>query len=385
MEKIYYFDNAATTFPKPNEVYDFMDKFYRENGVSVGRGQYSLAAKANFLVNETRDLILNFFNCPNKKVIFTSGATEAINICLQGINFKERRNIYLSPFEHNSITRTINFLSKKYDINVHILNVDKKTLTYDMEKIEKQFILNNPDIVIISHISNVCGLIAPVEKIFTLSKKYNSLNIIDTCQSAGIIDVNIGSDIFDIGIFAGHKTLYGPFGTGGLIIKNSLEITPLLYGGTGLNSASQELPKEIPEKYEVGSQNVLSISGLNRSLKWIKEISIETFRKKEKENKCKLLEILKKYSNIEIIGFKGEEKNGGVISCNFKNYSADEIGKILNKFNIAVRTGLHCSPSAHKFLGTFPGGTVRFSTGYFNTEKDFEYLEEVLTYIKENS
>ncbi len=385
MEKIYYFDNAATTFPKPGEVYDFMDKFYRENGVNVGRGQYSLAAKANFLVNETRDLILSFFNCPNKKVIFTSGATEAINICLQGMNFKERKNIYLSPFEHNSITRTINFLSKRYDINVHILTVDRKTLTYDVEKIEKQFILNNPDTVIISHVSNVCGLIAPVEKIFTLSKKYNSLNIIDTCQSAGIIDINLGSDIFDIGIFAGHKTLYGPFGTGGLIIKNSLEITPLLYGGTGLNSASRELPEEIPEKYEVGSQNILSISGLNRSLKWIKEISIETFRKKEKENKCRLLKILKRYSNIEIIGFKDEEKNSGVISCKFENYSADEIGKILNRFNIAVRTGLHCSPSAHKFLGTFPGGTVRFSTGYFNTEKDFEHLEEVLTYIKENS
>ena len=201
MEKIYYFDNAATTFPKPNEVYEFMDKFYRENGVNVGRGQYSLAAKANFLVNETRDLILNFFNCSNKKVIFTSGATEAINICLQGIDFKERKNIYLSPFEHNSITRTINFLSKKYDINVYLLEVDKKTLTYDMEKIEKQFILNNPDTVIISHVSNVCGLIAPVEEIFTLSKKYNSLNIVDTCQSAGITDINLGSDIFDIGIF----------------------------------------------------------------------------------------------------------------------------------------------------------------------------------------
>ena len=385
MEKIYYFDNAATTFPKPNEVYEFMDKFYRENGVNVGRGQYSLVAKANFLVNETRDLILNFFNCSNKKVIFTSGATEAINICLQGIDFKERKNIYLSPFEHNSITRTINFLSKKYDINVYLLEVDKKTLTYDMEEIEKQFILNNPDTVIISHVSNVCGLIAPVEEIFTLSKKYNSLNIVDTCQSAGITDINLGSDIFDIGIFAGHKTLYGPLGTGGLIIKNSLKITPLLYGGTGLNSASQELPEEIPEKYETGSQNILSISGLNRSLKWIKEISIGSFRKKEEENKCRLLEILKKYPNIEIIGFKDNEKNSGVISCNFKNYSADEMGKILNRFNIAVRTGLHCSPSAHKFLGTFPGGTVRFSTGYFNTEKDFEHLEEVLTYIKENS
>lgn len=385
MEKIYYFDNAATTFPKPNEVYNFMDKYYRENGVNVGRGQYSLASKANFLVNETRDLLLEFFKANNKKVIFTSSATEAINICLQGIDFNNKKNIYLSPFEHNSITRTINFLSKKYNINIHLLEINKENLTYDLKKIESQFFLNKPDIVIISHVSNVCGLIAPVEDIFTLSKKYNSLNIVDTCQSAGLIDLNLGSNIFDIGIFAGHKTLYGPLGIGGLIIKDSLNIKPLLYGGTGIDSANQELPKGLPERFEVGSQNILSISGLNRALKWINEISINTLRKKENENKIKLLKILKKYPNIEIIGLKNEEKNIGVISCNFKNYSSDEIGRILNKFNIAVRTGLHCSPIAHKFLGTFPQGTVRFSIGYFNTEEDFKNLDKTLAYIKENS
>ena len=385
MEKIYYFDNAATTFPKPNDVYTFMDKYYRENGVNVGRGQYSLASKANFLVNETRDLLLEFFKANNKKVIFTSSATEAINICLQGIDFNNKKNIYLSPFEHNSITRTINFLSKKYNINIHLLEINKENLTYDSKKIESQFFLNKPDIVIVSHVSNVCGLIAPVEDIFTLSKKYNSLNIVDTCQSAGLVDLNLGSNIFDIGIFAGHKTLYGPLGIGGLIIKDSLNIKPLLYGGTGIDSANQELPKGLPERFEVGSQNILSISGLNRALKWINEISINALRKKENENKIKLLKILKKYPNIEIIGLKNEEKNIGVISCNFKNYSSDEIGRILNKFNIAVRTGLHCSPIAHKFLGTFPQGTVRFSIGYFNTEEDFKNLDKTLAYIKENS
>lgn len=385
MEKIYYFDNAATTFPKPNEVYEFMNEYYKTNGVNVGRGQYTLASKASFLVEETRDLILDFFNCNNKKVVFTSGATEAINICLQGIDFRNKKNIYLSPFEHNSITRTIHFLSEKYDIDVHLLKVDKKNLIYDLEEIEKQFTLNNPDIVIISQVSNVCGLIAPVEEIFTLSKNYNSINIVDTCQSAGLVNLNLGSDIFDIGIFAGHKTLYGPLGIGGLIIKDSLNIKPLLYGGTGIDSANQNLPKELPGRYEVGSQNILSISGLNRALKWIKEISIQELREKENLNKIKLLEILKKYSNIKIIGIQKEENNVGVISCNFKNYSSDEIGRVLNNFNIAVRTGLHCSPSAHKFFGTFPQGTVRFSIGYFTTTEDFIQLEKALNYIEENS
>lgn len=385
MEKIYYFDNAATTFPKPNEVYEFMDKYYRTNGVNVGRGQYTLASRANFLVEETRNLILDFFNCNNKKVIFTSGATEAINISLQGIDLKEKKNIYLSPFEHNSITRTLYFLSKKYDLDIHLLEVDKKNLIYDFEKIREQFTSKNPDIVIISQVSNVCGLIAPVEEIFTLSKKYNSINIIDTCQSAGLVDLNLGSDIYDIGIFAGHKTLYGPLGIGGLIIKDSLNIKPLLYGGTGIDSANQNLPKELPGRYEVGSQNILSISGLNRALKWIKEISVQELRKKENANKVKLLEILKQHSNIEVVGVKNEKNNVGVISCNFKNYSSDEIGKVLNNFNIAVRTGLHCSPSAHKFLGTFPQGTVRFSIGYFTTTEEFIKLEEALNYIEENS
>lgn len=385
MEKIFYFDNAATTFPKPNEVYDFMNEYYRNNGVNVGRGQYSLASKANFLVEETRNLLLEFFNCNNEKVVFTSSATEAINICLQGLNWKNIKNIYISPFEHNSITRTLHFLKKKYDVNVSLLEVEKKTLKYDLEKIKFQFMNVKPDIVIISQVSNVCGLIAPVEEIFTLSKKYNSINIVDTCQSAGLVDINLGNEIYDIGIFAGHKTIYGPLGVGGFILKNNLNIAPLLYGGTGLDSANQELPKEIPSRFEVGSQNILSISGLNVALKWIKSISINNIREKEEKNKKTLYEILKNYSNIEILGIKNIDNNVGVISCNFKNYSSDEIGRVLNKFNIAVRTGLHCSPIAHKFLGTFPQGTVRFSVGYFTEEKDFEELRKALKYIKENS
>lgn len=385
MEKIFYFDNAATTFPKPDEVYDLMNEYYRNNGVNVGRGQYSLASKANFLVEETRNLLLEFFNCNNGKVVFTSSATEAINICLQGLNWKNLKNVYISPFEHNSITRTLHFLKKKYDLKIFLLEVEKKNMEYDLEKIKSQFKSEKPDVVIISQVSNVCGLIAPVEEIFTLSKKYNSINIVDTCQSAGLVDINLGSEIYDIGIFAGHKTIYGPLGIGGFILKNNLDIKPLLYGGTGFDSANQDLPKEIPSRFEVGSQNILSISGLNMALKWIKNISITEIRKKEEKNKKTLYEILKNYSNIEILGVKNINNNVGVISCNFKNYSSDEIGRVLNKFNIAVRTGLHCSPVTHKFLGTFPQGTVRFSVGFFNDDEDFKKLEEVLDYIEKNS
>lgn len=385
MEKIFYFDNAATTFPKPNEVYDFMNEFYRNYGVNVGRGQYKLASKANFLVEETRNLLLDFFNCHNKKVIFTSSATEGINLVLQGLDWEKIKNIYLSPFEHNSITRTIYFLEKKYQFKVNILKVDKERLEYDILAIKSQFEKNNPDLVIISHISNVCGLVAPVEEIFSISKKYNSINIIDTCQSAGIVDLDLGKDIYDCGIFAGHKTLYGALGVGGVIIKENLKFSPLMYGGTGVESANQDLPKGIPEKYEVGSKNILSIYGLYSALNWIKEISLKAIKEKEEKNYKKLVEILKKYSNIKLVGFKDFWNNKIVVSCVFKNYSSDEIGRVLNKFNIAVRTGLHCSPMAHKFLATFPQGTVRFSIGFFNDDEDFKKLEEVLDYIEKNS
>lgn len=385
MKSIYYFDNGATTFPKPEEVYNFTNDFYRTCGVNVGRGQYKLASKASFLVDETRNLLLDFFNCQNKKVIFTSSATEGINLILQGLNWEKIKTVYLSPFEHNSITRTIHFLKNKYSIDIEILKVNDKKLEYDIEEIKNQFKAKSPDLVIISQVSNVCGFISPVHEIFSISKKYGAINIVDTCQSAGLVHLDLSSDIYDCGIFAGHKTFYGPLGVGGIIVKEDLKFAPLMYGGTGIESANQDLPKGIPERYEVGSKNILSIVGLNSALKWIKNISIKKIKEKEEENYKKLIEILKSYSNIKLVGFKDFSNNIAVVSCIFDNYTSDEIGQVLSNFNIGVRVGLHCSPIAHKFLGTFPQGTVRFSIGYFNDDEDFEELIKVLDYIKENS
>lgn len=380
-----YFDNSATTFPKPEEVYSFMDKFYRENGVNVGRGQHKLASKASFLVDETRKLLLEILHCKNKGVVFTSTATEGINLVLQGREWKENSTVYISPFEHNAVTRTLFQLKDRYGLKIKRLAFNREKIEYDLEQIKVDFKEENPDVVICSHSSNVFGIVAPVEKIVEESKKYGAFNFIDMCQTAGLIDLNVGNENIDTIVFAGHKTLYGPLGVSGVVMKKNIDLKPLIYGGTGVESANQNMPDIFPIKYEGGSHNILAISGLNASLKWLKNIGIENIYKKEKEIFNKLISLLKNYENIEIVGYREAEEQVGVVSCVFKGYAPDEIGQVLSDMDIAVRTGLHCSPYAHEFFGTFPAGTVRLSVSYFTTDDELDKLKVALDYIRENS
>lgn len=380
-----YFDNSATTFPKPEEVYSFMDKFYRENGVNVGRGQHKLASKASFLVDETRKLLLEILHCKNKGVVFTSTATEGINLVLQGREWKENSTVYISPFEHNAVTRTLFHLKDRYSLKIKRLAFNKEKIEYDLEQIKADFKEENPDVVICSHSSNIFGIVAPVEKIVEESKKYGAFNFIDMCQTAGLIDLNVGNENIDAIVFAGHKTLYGPLGVSGVVMKKDIELKPLIYGGTGVESANQNMPDIFPIKYEGGSHNILAISGLNASLKWLKNIRIENIYKKEKEIFNKLISLLKTYENIEIVGYREAKEQVGVVSCVFKGYAPDEIGQVLSDMDIAVRTGLHCSPYAHEFFGTFPAGTVRLSISYFTTNDELDKLKVALDYIRENS
>ena len=380
-----YFDNSATTFPKPEEVYSFMDKFYRENGVNVGRGQHKLASKASFLVDETRKLLLEILHCKNKGVVFTSTATEGINLVLQGREWKENSIVYISPFEHNAVTRTLFHLKDRYSLKIKRLSFNKEKIEYDLEQIKVDFKEENPDVVICSHSSNVFGIVAPVEKIVEESKKYGAFNFIDMCQTAGLIDLNVGNENIDAVVFAGHKTLYGPLGVSGVVMKKDINLKPLIYGGTGVESANQNMPDIFPIKYEGGSHNILVISGLNASLKWLKNIGIENIYKREKEIFNKLILLLKTYENIEIVGYREAKEQVGVVSCVFKGYAPDEIGQVLSDMDIAVRTGLHCSPYAHEFFGTFPAGTVRLSISYFTTDDELNKLKVALDYIRENS
>lgn len=384
MEKVAYFDNAATTFPKPESVYDFTDRFYRECGVNVGRGQHKLASRASALVQETRELLLELFHCPAKKVVFTHTATEAINLVLRGLPINDNYTVYISPFEHNAVTRVLYHLQTMYDFKVETLSFDKNTMTYDMARIRNQFAEKKPNWVIISHASNICGVVSPIKELFRLSKEFGAINIVDMCQTAGLVDTDLSCDDIDFAVFAGHKTLYSPLGIAGVVSSFALKPQPLLFGGTGFESANQALPESVPERYEVASPDIAAIAGLNASLKWIKETGIQNIYEKEQANHKKLLEILSRYENIKVID-TANAMSIGVVSCLFDGYGSDSIGQILSEQGVAVRTGLHCAPTAHKFIGTFPAGTVRFSVSYFNTEEDFEILEAALDYIELNS
>lgn len=383
MSNMAYFDNAATTFPKPEEVYQFMDNFYRECGVNVGRGQHRLASKAAALVADTRKMLLELNHCPNRAVVFTPSATEALNVIINSVAQKDKLNVYLSPFEHNAVVRTINHLQQIYNITVHMLAFDKDSGSYGIARIRNQFGADKPDVVIVSHASNVCGVVAPITEICALSKRYGAVNIFDMCQTMGLIDTNLNNDNIDYAVFAAHKTLYGSTGLGGFICKSDAKLEPLIYGGTGVDSANPNLPDAIPERYEAGSPNIPAIAGLNAALKWIHEIGIDNIYSKEQDNRKRLLDVITKYDNIKTV-FNFNESIG-VISCVFDGYSSDNIGQVLSDNNIAVRTGLHCSPNAHQFMGTFPAGTVRFSVSYFNTDEDFEQLDKALEYVHNNS
>ena len=378
-----YFDNAATTYPKPECVYTFMDQFYRQNGGNAGRGHYSIAQSAGKLILDTRKRIQELLHCPAKQVIFTPTATIALNIIIQGIIASGVKNIYISPFEHNAVTRTLHHYEQIERISVTQLSVTKD-LKYDLEKIRYQFDAVKPDLVIVSHASNTIGLIAPIENIFSLAKKYGAYTLVDMAQSAGLVDCNIGLNCIDFAVFAGHKTLYGPTGISGFVMEPSIKLPAVLFGGTGYESANQDMPESIPEKYEMGTLNIVGIAGLNASLKWIQETTMETLAQKEQENRGRLLEILSNYDFIRIVGNYESNEYVGIVACLIEGISSDSAGNIFDRQGISVRTGLHCAPLAHKFIGTYPAGTIRFSVNYFTSEEEFEQLIEALNFIEEN-
>jgi cysteine desulfurase family protein len=377
-----YFDNAATTFPKPECVYLFMDEFYRASGGNAGRGNYAMVQTAGELITDTRKRIQEILHCPAKQVVFEPTATIAINIIIQGIVATGVRNVYISPFEHNAVTRTLYHFKKTGLINVIQLAVDNN-FKYNLQKIRYQFDSVKPDFVIISHASNTIGLVAPIEDIFSLAKKYNAVTLVDMAQTAGLVECNVGLNTIDFAVFAGHKTLYGPTGIAGFVMDPSIKMPAVIFGGTGYESTNQDMPENIPEKYEMGTLNISGIAGLNAALKWIQDITVSVIHSKELENRRRLLELLKNYEFIHIIG-NSENKYVGIISCVIEGISSDSAGIIFDEQGIAVRTGMHCAPLAHQFLKTYPAGTIRFSVNYFTSDSDFAHLEQALDYIADN-
>ena len=378
-----YFDNAATTFPKPNIVYEFMCDFYKNSGANAGRGHYGMAQSAGALIKDTRERIQKLLHCPAKQVVFTPTATIALNIIIQGLIKKGLRNIYISPFEHNAVTRTLHYFEEKGDIVVSKLHVNRD-LGYDLERIRFQFDDIKPDLVIISHVSNVIGLVAPIEEIFAIAKEYKAYTVADMSQSAGLFDTNVGLNCFDFTVFAGHKTIYGPTGISGFVMNPTIGLEPVLFGGTGFESANQNMPMSLPERYEMGTGNIAGIAGLNAALKWLDKQGIGNIWALEMQHRKRLLEIINRYDFLKIVGNNDGQKFVGIVSCIMEGISSDSAGAIFDRFGISVRTGLHCAPLAHQFLGTYPAGTIRFSIGYFTSDEDFEALEEALDGIEDS-
>lgn len=378
-----YFDNAATTYPKPECVYSFMDEFYRNHGGSAGRGNYALANSAKGVVEETRDLLKELLHCPAKQVIFTPTATIALNMIIQGVILMGVRNVYISPFEHNAVTRTLHCFEQSGQISVTVLSVSD-SLQYDFPRIRYQFEGLKPDLIIISHASNVIGLVSPVEEIFSLGKTYGAFTLVDMAQTAGLVDLDVGLETVDFAVFAGHKTLMGPTGISGFIMNPDFELPPVLFGGTGYDSANQQMPDSMPERYEMGTLNIAGVAGLNAALKWIKSQSVSELFREEAKRRRRLIELLNAYDFIKIVGNVEGRRYVGIVSVLINGISSDIAGSIFAERGISVRTGLQCAPKAHQFLGTYPAGTIRFSVNSFTDDRDFEALRDALDDIALN-
>lgn len=381
MERTIYFDNAATTFPKPEVVYNQMDKFYRNFGVNAGRGSYALAREASRIIDKTRCLVSEIVNIDDaNKVIFTASATQAMNQIINGLQWDEGKTVYVTPFEHNAIMRPLEYIRKKYNIRIEVIPFDNETFELDTDKLKFQFSMKHPDYIFISHVSNVTGYILPVDEIVNEAQKYNSIITLDCSQSMGLIPINVKKLNLDYFVFAGHKTLYGPFGIAGYIDNSKIILSEVLTGGTGSDSLNLSMPKETPGRYEAGSHNIQAIAGLNAALEWIKIEKIENIKEKEVKLTKKIIDGLKDIYGLKLYVHKNELRHVGIVSFNIEGYKPSELGQILDQdFNVAVRTGYHCAPLVHDFLKTREkGGTVRVSLGYFNNMEQIDYLLECL-------
>ena len=383
MSRSSYFDNAATTYPKPEVVYLEADRVFRNMGGSIGRGDGEHAKTASALMQDSKNAVKRLLQCEGKEIVYTPSATDALNRILLGLNL-EGATVYVSPFEHNAVTRVLNHLVSTKSVELRTLPFDKQSLVLDEQEMHADFAMNRPDLVVFTHASNVCGAVLPAEAICEAAKSFGATTLVDMSQTAGLVPLRLSLDTIDFAVFAGHKTLLAPFGIGGFVCSpGEGRVKPVLFGGNGIDSVNQDMPNDIVQMEEIGSQNTYAIAGLLASANWL----IEHVDSRSVEEDCarRLLELLRSYPNIDIVSDDMACPRIGVVSCLFDGYTPDEMGSVLSDLGISVRAGLHCAPYAHDFLGTLPLGTVRFSVSALTADDDFEHLREALDYIERNS
>ena len=378
-----YLDNAATTFPKPEQVYCAVDHALREIGVGPGRGSYRQALAASRLVFEAREAIAGLFGIKDSaRVIFTHSATEALNLAVKGL-LKPGDHVISTTMEHNSLVRPLH-LAEQSGVEVTWVPGDHNGLVESRQIAAA--IRVNTRLVAITHCSNVTGAILPIGEIGAMTRNAGIRLLLDAAQSAGTLPIDVNALNIDLLAAPGHKGLFGPQGTGFLFIAEGVELTPLLAGGTGGFSASDRQPDTIPERFESGTMNTPGIAGLKAGVEFVRTTGIAAIRRKEAELVTQLLEGIERIPGVVIYTPGSEEMRGGVVSFTLTGRDPAEIGfRLDSEYDIAVRVGLHCAPTAHRTIGTFPAGTIRVSPGYFNSGEDIEIFLRALSTIVNKS
>lgn len=378
-----YFDNGATSWPKPESVYKAVDKCMREYCANPGRGGHAMSIASGMVVMEARENLTKLFNIKNPlNISFTKNATEALNIAIKGF-LKKGDHVITSSMEHNSVMRPLKTLEKEGFIELTIIKGDDfgRIDPLDFQKVIKK----NTKLIVTTLSSNVNGTILPVEEIGKIAKESGIEYLLDASQGAGSLQVDVEKIKCSMLAFPGHKGLLGPQGTGGLYVAEGVKLMPLMTGGTGSNSEIPFQPEIMPDALESGTLNTPGIAGLSTGCHFILDEGID----KILEHKANILkyiyEGLHDIKYINVYSLPNVKENSGIISLKMDEVDNSEIAYVLDKvYNIAIRSGLHCAPSAHETIGTLSSGLIRISPGYFNTLEEAELVIKAFQEISEN-
>jgi cysteine desulfurase family protein len=372
MEQSIYMDNAATSWPKPEETLTAMADYARSVGANPGRSGHRMSVDAGRVIFDTREAAADLFGVTNPlRIIFTKNATEALNITIAGL-LKPGDHVITSGMEHNSVMRPLRAMEKcGVDVSVIPCSPLGEMNPDDVDRAVKK----TTRAIYLTHASNVTGTIMPISEVGKIARDKEVLFCVDAAQTAGAISISVDEMSIDLLAFTGHKSLFGPQGTGGLYIRDGIEgeINPLTTGGTGSSSESEEQPDFLPDKFESGTPNTIGIAGLGAGIQFIKRTGIDMIRKKEQELTTLLIDGISSIPGATLYGCLDAERQTAVLSFNIKGMSPAEVALALDEeFNIMSRPGLQCAPAAHHTIGTFSEGTVRLSPGYFLEKADVE-------------
>ena len=376
-----YLDNSATSFPKPDVVYEFMCNFYKSHGVSPGRSGFDAAIETEEVVHETRKMLTRLFNGddPNH-LTFSYNASDSLNMVLQGL-IRSGDHVITTKLEHNSVLRPLYHLSMDRAVEVTHVSFDKHGYV-DPDDIKKA-IRKNTKVVVVNHSSNVIGTIQPIAAIGKICKEAGVLFVVDGSQSAGAVPIDMKAMCIDVLVFTGHKCLMGPTGIGGSYIMDGIPVKGTRFGGTGVRSAQKTHLEEFPYRMECGTLNLVGVAGLHAGVKWITEMGIENLHQREISLWDKLRQGVQNIENVITYCADSVENQNPVLSLNTRGFESGDVGTMLDvDYNIACRTGLQCAPLVHEVIGTDKiHGTVRMSVGPFNTEPEIDAAIEAIREI----